>query len=229
MLAEKLGLREAAGEYKVGQTLRRMRWTPHFWYVAALTLPLITGCQRPAPPLTGKEASEGFSCLATASRTRIHIQLGHRGSFGGSDSLLDASVRSSSGASISGTLWIDPGRSKRVKLGRISSADGRQYIGKLVAAYSKGETKDGCKSSARSFARIHYWCDGRKAGPVMVESDGCDPLPIVSTAEGILRSLPGDQEDDGPQEKARVARMWGSLYKDGLRVRHDPIEEWRDP
>ena len=50
----------------------------------------------------------------------------------------------------------------------------------------------------------------------------------IAVARDILGSVPSKCGDSSAQvEDAR--RRLDSLYKDGMRVRHDPIETWRDP
>lgn len=189
-------------------------------------------------------------CLLKSERSRIHLQFGYRGCFGGSDNDLD--LRVSATGSLDGHRWAGPSTSKVANGVVLTREQGRAHLHSLVSALLREDDPSEAWSSTRAFVRVSYWCEARRTGPFMIETHrpserddrsfagivGGAPVPgpgpysrvhgTIAAARAILASAPGKVLDAKEQLESARRRIEGP-YEAGIRVRHDPVEQWLDP
>jgi hypothetical protein len=194
-----------------------------------------------------------LKCLLAADHGRIHLQFGHRGCFGGSDNDLDLDVASTS--TLSGHLWTGPSTNRATEGVVLTREQGQAYLRLLVDALVKKDEPSAGWTTTKAFVRASYWCGTQKSGPFMAvtEAPGDDEEErafegmmsrkpaqaaphrpysrvhgTIAVARNILASVPSKDVNSLEQlESAR--RQRASLYENGIRVRHDPVEHWKDP
>jgi len=194
-----------------------------------------------------------LKCLLGTDHGRIHIQFGYRGCFGGSDNDLDLDV--SSTAFLSGHRWTGLSTNDSTDRVALDRETGQGYLRRLVSAFLKQDEGANGWSTTKAFVRVSYSCGGVRSGPFMIETDTTSPeeevafdevfsrnsLPVpvrrhvysrvhgvIAVAKAILASVPNTPVNSMEQlETARQRR--DSLYENGIRVRHDPVERWNDP
>jgi hypothetical protein len=203
--------------------------------------------------ITQPPDEDDLRCLLATDRGRVHLQFGYRGCFGGSDNDLDLDVGAT--ASVSGHLWTGVTTNRAIDGVPLKRELGLAHLHLLADALSKPDEPSTDWTTTKAFVRVSYWCGTRRSGPFMLETNAPSEedektfaglwtntkrarVPrhhpysrvhaTIAVARDILGSVPSKCGDSSAQvEDAR--RRLDSLYKDGMRVRHDPIETWRDP
>jgi hypothetical protein len=209
-----------------------------------IELPLETA---PLPP-----EANNLACLLASQHARINLQFGYRGCFGGSDNDLDLDVAAA--GTLSGHLWTGLSGNQATDRVPLTRQEGQAFMRQLVEALLKPEGENRGGSSTMSFVRVSYWCGAQKVGPFMLETHTLSrhddqalaklmrhPPPdagvhsrysrvhgTIAAARAILSSAPS-QHVESAEQKAAACKQRESLYQDGMRVRHDPVESWHDP
>jgi hypothetical protein len=199
------------------------------------------------------EDGGNLRCLLDTDHGRIHLQFGYRGCFGGSDNDLDLDVGAT--ASLSGHRWTGLSTNESTDHLALNRDTGQDFLRRLVGALLRKEEGADGWSTTKAFVRLSYWCGGVRSGPFMIETDTTTPEDeaafdeirsrntrpgpvhrrvysrvhgVIATAKGILTSLPSNSVNSKEQLETE-RRKRASLYENGIRVGHDPIEQWKDP
>jgi hypothetical protein len=231
----------------------------HWWITLALAHCVIcvelTGCRKPheAPRAPAPPPDAGdLKCLLETEHGRMHVQFGYRGDFGGSDNDLHLDVGAST--SLSGHLWTGLSTSQATDGVVSTRAQGQADLRLLVGALLKPEQTSDVRTTTKAFVRVSYWCGAQRFGPFMIETHmpseeeeralanmigrgPTRPPPhhsysrvhgTIAVARDILASVPSKSVDSPCQLQSARERL-RSLYENGVRVRHDPVERWQDP
>jgi hypothetical protein len=185
-------------------------------------LAVACGCRRSQPLSTARDLSSRDSeaapaadlaaiphgplhCLLAEGATRIHVQFGYRGCFGGSDNLLDIDNRETS--VVVGRAFLDRDHDLAIGPTPLGAQDRASLLGSLVRAAHREQNGDRSENSTKAFARIFYWCGGEKQGPVMFETHQLSPSDRRSMQERHAADAPAPRDASsraGPPPYARA-------------------------
>jgi hypothetical protein len=198
--------------------------------VSAGPAPEVAEVSREETPLS---PDGDLNCLLATPHGRINLQFGYRGCFGGSDNDLDLDVAAT--ASLSGHLWTGISTNRSTEGAKLTLEQGRAYLRRLVGALVKEDEATKAWTTTKAFVRVSYWCGAHREGPLMFETEAPSEVnsysrvhATIAAARKILESAPG-RDSDSPEQQESARRRSEGLYENGVRVRHDPVEQWKDP
>jgi hypothetical protein len=178
------------------------------------------------------EVAQRLGCVARSTGT-VSIDFGIRGCFGGSDNRF-VLTHIGDGFEVEGFLFRRHDSRARVSEQTIRDEIARGWLKRLASALSAPETTTGCWSSARQYAHLVIDCECAGSSSAFdFNSSGCgqggehlhaDAIGRLATA--ALSSLELVESGLSDAERAEERRKWSTVYQDGLRIRHDPIERW---
>jgi hypothetical protein len=158
--------------------------------------------------------------------------------FGGSDNLLRIE-KQREGFTLDGFTFASAESRSRVDRIPLPREVAARIIQDTVSALSFEEAADGnCRSTTTQFAHITANCDGDtlsdtfKTNSCEYEGGGKDPheyqyaLELARICQRALDGFAKHESQLTRAEERAERRKWSTLYADGYRVRHDPIEEW---
>lgn len=198
-----------------------------------------------APAPSDLKLADALGCVLVEPGAVLRIDFGGRGCFGGSDNLFRLS-NGCEGLAVEGFIWEDVYARRRVPPSGVGVPVAALWLDVLAQILRRPQVKDRCVSTATHFARVSVYCGGKWA-TTKYETDACADfggfeqdvfggsptfyqyaLELSTAAEAALRSMPNQSVTKLTEDELRrLRRKWDSLYNsDGMRVRHDPIEEW---
>lgn len=200
---------------------------------------------RPAQPTrriadagVAMEFGHQIACVLSDETSSFQIDFGVRGCFGGSDNRLRLEKRAQE-FSANGFVFVDLDSRNRVRAVPVTPVVARRWVSETMAALQVQEVRGLCHSTGKTFAHVVAQC-GASIFSHTFETHDCDKVfrregdddvyqhafELSRIAQEALDELPKDVGPLTPDEERSQRRKWSGLYENGMRVRHDPIEEW---
>lgn len=191
--------------------------------------------------LVDSDPSRGIAeCFLETSDGAVRVVVGTRGCFGGSDSSIELTTERGEWQ-LATREWADYSH-HRVLAETVDANDAEHLIDGIEDALEQPLFRvSTCASTGEVFARVTVRCGTEVYEPLMLESRECLPWPEDKVYFGpksravqvwnwgrevLATRTTARLVEHSAEERARTDMKWGSLYKDGWRARHDPIEAW---
>ncbi len=193
-----------------------------------------------APRRLDGSPTGSLACLASTIGARLTVRFGHSGCFGGTEDQLDV-TRQQAGFVINAILTRFDRKTGELISTRATDAVvaedvGLTLIARLAAHVDRQQVApdlhDLCVSTTHTVARLRLVCDERERR-WFFDADSCPrphagPEPqaigLSREAAAALSAVPLTTGPATAAEKARERRRWSTVYVNGQRVSHDPVD-----